>query len=63
MIIAVDNDERMETLRKEIRTRLGPLCEHMDEADFEELVTKVAVNHLKPTGNAWPSRAALRDQT
>ena len=51
----------METLRGEIRARLGPLCEHMDETDFEELVTKVAKNHVKPTGNSWPSRAGIRE--
>ena len=40
-------DDRIEALKKEIRTRLGPACSHMDEATFEELVEKVAATRLR----------------
>ena len=40
-------DSRREELKKEIRTRLRPVCSHMSDHFFEELVSKVADTELK----------------
>ena len=40
-------DETIARMKAEIRARLQPVCGHMDEKMFEDLIDKVAMNERR----------------
>ena len=51
-------------LKAEISARLRPVCQHMDEAMFDELVDKIAENERRALkrGQHWSSDAPPRGE-
>ncbi len=52
----MDQDEVLARMKAEIRARLQPVCGHMSEAMFEELVDKIAVTEkrsLQRNADKW----------
>ncbi len=41
------DDDKLTRLKGEIGRRLRPVCTHMTEQDFEEMVPKIADNELR----------------
>lgn len=44
------DDATLAREKAEIAARLRKVCSHMSEADFEELVSKIALAAVKPRG-------------
>lgn len=44
--------EKLEQTKDAVRSRLRQVCSHMPEADFEQMVEKIALNELKPS-SGW----------
>jgi hypothetical protein len=57
--VMMGTPDRFEQTKDAIRNRLKRICGHMDDADFEQMVEKIAVNQLKPSGDTW--RVLTRD--
>jgi len=54
------DSERLERTKDAVRARLKTVCSHLSEAEFEKLVSQVAINELKlPT---MGSETASRDR-
>ena len=44
------DDDALTREKAEVAARLRKVCSHLSEADFEELVSKIALAAVKPRG-------------
>jgi len=51
----MQQEERLEHFKDEVRERLKNVCSNFSDAEFDDLIDKIADNEMKTRKPGWPA--------